>query len=143
MILINPDEASSILDQHLSSIERHLMLIKCDLESLQLKIVAGDVGTETQANKTIGRINHWVRSAIQTEMKIAEQKKQKPGLDVEDMGSTLMKNGIRSGADWIVCANALTRQKFLNEMTEGELLALPYLFEFWAMEHQLPPQGAG
>ena len=56
------------------------------------------------------------------------------------MGSTLMKHGIRSRADWIGCADALTRQKFLNEMTKGKLLALPYLFEFWAMEHQLPPQ---
>ena len=26
-------------------------------------------------------------------------------------------------------------------MTEGELLALPFLFEFWALEHQLPPDG--
>ena len=50
MILINLDEASSILDQLLSGIERKLMLIKRDLEILQLKIVAGDVGTETQAN---------------------------------------------------------------------------------------------
>jgi len=27
-------------------------------------------------------------------------------------------------------------------MSEQTLLALPYLFEFWAMEHQLPPPGA-
>ncbi len=27
-------------------------------------------------------------------------------------------------------------------MTEGELLALPFLFEFWALAHQLPPEGA-
>ncbi|CUH80174.1 Large terminase phage packaging protein [Tropicibacter naphthalenivorans] len=26
-------------------------------------------------------------------------------------------------------------------MTDGERLALPYLFEFWAHEHQLPPEG--
>ena len=26
-------------------------------------------------------------------------------------------------------------------MTDGERLALPYLFEFWAHEHQLPPDG--
>ena len=62
-ILINPNEASSILDQDLSNIERQLMLIKRDLEILQLKIVAGDVGTKTHVNKTIGRINHWVRLA--------------------------------------------------------------------------------
>ena len=30
---------------------------------------------------------------------------------------------------------------FLDELGEEEILALPYLFEFWAMEHQLPPSG--
>lgn len=30
---------------------------------------------------------------------------------------------------------------FLDELGEEEILALPYLFEFWAMEHQLPPAG--
>ena len=33
------------------------------------------------------------------------------------------------------------RDGFLNELTEGECLALPFIFEFWAMEHQLPPGG--
>ncbi len=33
------------------------------------------------------------------------------------------------------------RETFLNDLTEGALLALPYMFEFWALEHQLPPQG--
>ena len=33
------------------------------------------------------------------------------------------------------------RDEFLNGLDEGELLALPYLFEFWAMGHQLPPDG--
>jgi phage terminase large subunit-like protein len=30
---------------------------------------------------------------------------------------------------------------FLDALGEGALLALPYLFEFWAMPHQLPPGG--
>ncbi|MDU8911076.1 terminase family protein [Aestuariicoccus sp. MJ-SS9] len=34
------------------------------------------------------------------------------------------------------------RTSFLDDLTEGERLALPYLFVFWAMEHQLPPEGA-
>ncbi|SFG18877.1 Large terminase phage packaging protein [Palleronia marisminoris] len=33
------------------------------------------------------------------------------------------------------------QERFLAELTEGELTALPWLFEFWAMEHQLPPEG--
>ena len=32
-------------------------------------------------------------------------------------------------------------EEFLNGLSEGALLALPYLFEFWALEHQLPPEG--
>ncbi|SFA78178.1 Large terminase phage packaging protein [Poseidonocella pacifica] len=31
--------------------------------------------------------------------------------------------------------------EFLDELTEGELLALPFLFDFWALPHQLPPDG--
>ena len=34
------------------------------------------------------------------------------------------------------------QERFLNELDEGELRALPYLFDFWAMPHQLPPQGS-
>ncbi|WP_244615012.1 DNA-packaging protein [Pukyongiella litopenaei] len=29
----------------------------------------------------------------------------------------------------------------MNELSEGELCALPFLFEFWALPHQLPPAG--
>ena len=33
------------------------------------------------------------------------------------------------------------QEEFLSEFSEGELMALPYLFEVWAMKHQLPPEG--
>ncbi|TNF59274.1 MAG: hypothetical protein EP307_10710 [Rhodobacteraceae bacterium] len=57
------------------------------------------------------------------------------------MPSTLNGHALKSGADFIGCASPQTRQTFLNDLGEGELLALPYLFEFWALEHQLPPAG--
>ncbi|PZX17718.1 phage terminase large subunit-like protein [Palleronia aestuarii] len=41
----------------------------------------------------------------------------------------------------IASAPRVTQDRFLNELSEGALLALPFLFEFWAMEHQLPPPG--
>lgn len=41
----------------------------------------------------------------------------------------------------IASAPHATQERFLNELSEGALLALPFLFEFWAMEHQLPPPG--
>ncbi|MGR3549089.1 DNA-packaging protein [Pseudooceanicola sp.] len=47
-----------------------------------------------------------------------------------------------SGASWLASADAVATDLFLDDLTEGELLALPFLFEFWAMPHQLPPEGA-
>lgn len=32
--------------------------------------------------------------------------------------------------------------EFLNGLSDEALLALPWLFEFWALPHQLPPEGA-
>ena len=58
------------------------------------------------------------------------------------MPSILNAHALRSGASWIGSAARQVQEQFLNELTEGELLALPFLFEFWAMEHQLPPEGA-
>ncbi|WP_435311842.1 DNA-packaging protein [Primorskyibacter sedentarius] len=48
---------------------------------------------------------------------------------------------MRSGAAWIASADVAVRNEFLNSMPKGELLALPFIFEFWAMDHQLPPEG--
>ncbi len=31
--------------------------------------------------------------------------------------------------------------KFLDSLTDNQLAALPWLFEFWALPHQLPPEG--
>ena len=33
------------------------------------------------------------------------------------------------------------QRSFLDNLTEAELAALPYLFEFWTLPHQLPPFG--
>ena len=57
------------------------------------------------------------------------------------MPSTLSGPGLTSGASWIASAAPHVQSAFLNSLTEGELLALPYLFDFWAFDHQLPPKG--
>ena len=69
-ILITPDERSSDLDQHLTSIQRQLALIKRDLEILHEQIPADEIGSETQAKKTMESIKHLLRLAMETEMKI-------------------------------------------------------------------------
>ncbi len=60
----------------------------------------------------------------------------------EPQPSTWSPSGIRSGAGWIACADVAVQAEFLESLSDVELAALPWLFEFWALEHQLPPDGA-
>lgn len=49
---------------------------------------------------------------------------------------------MKSGAAWLASATPEAIDAFLAGMSDNALLALPWLFEFWAMPHQLPPEGA-
>lgn len=55
--------------------------------------------------------------------------------------STSTKHDLRSGSAWLACADKNTEAAFLEGLDENALAALPWLFEFWALPHQLPPQG--
>ncbi len=48
---------------------------------------------------------------------------------------------MKSAAGWLACAPPAMRARFLNGLSDGALAALPYLFEFWALPHQIPPLG--
>ncbi|MCC6000610.1 MAG: DNA-packaging protein [Pararhodobacter sp.] len=54
---------------------------------------------------------------------------------------TLAPHAPRSDAEWIACAPPQIREAFLEGLSDETLLALPWLFEFWALPHQVPPQG--
>ncbi|KEO59211.1 ATP-binding protein [Thioclava indica] len=49
---------------------------------------------------------------------------------------------LRSGAAWLACATPKDVDAFLEGLDDNALLALPWIFEFWALPHQLPPSGA-
>ncbi len=55
--------------------------------------------------------------------------------------SILPKPDLRSGANFLACEGAEIWDRFLDNLSREELLALPFLFEFWAMPHQLAPEG--
>jgi len=57
------------------------------------------------------------------------------------MPSTSPQPDMRSAAAWIVSEGQDAQEDFLAALTEAELFALPWIFEFWAMPHQLPPEG--
>ncbi|WP_306130587.1 glycoside hydrolase TIM-barrel-like domain-containing protein [Roseovarius sp. MMSF_3350] len=58
-----------------------------------------------------------------------------------DTPSISTKPGKVSDVDWLVSEGPETQKEFLDSLSDGEVLALPYLFEFWAMDHQRPPEG--
>lgn len=49
---------------------------------------------------------------------------------------------MRSAAVWLASATPDVVDEFLHGLSEGSFLALPWVFEFWALPHQLPPEGA-
>lgn len=55
--------------------------------------------------------------------------------------STSPKCGIVSGAALIASGPLEVQAEFLADLSNEEVMALPYLFEFWALPHQLPPEG--
>jgi phage terminase large subunit-like protein len=54
---------------------------------------------------------------------------------------TMTLSGLKSGANLIASERASAQKAFLSDLTDKQLQALPYLFEFWAMSHQVPPEG--
>jgi len=55
--------------------------------------------------------------------------------------STLGPQETRSPAEFLACAPPEMMTEFLDSLTDATLAALPWLFEFWAAPHQLPPDG--
>ena len=63
----------------------------------------------------------------------------------EDMAETSLISDLpelKLGARLIASETAETQDRFLNELSEGAIGALLYMFDFWALPHQLPPEGA-
>ncbi len=49
---------------------------------------------------------------------------------------------MKSGAGWLGSATPDVVDEFLGGLSEAALMALPWMFEFWALPHQLAPEGA-
>ncbi len=49
---------------------------------------------------------------------------------------------MKSGAAWLSCAPPQEVNDFLEGLSSNAFLALPWMFEFWALPHQLAPEGA-
>ncbi len=48
---------------------------------------------------------------------------------------------LRSGAASLAYATPQETHDFLSSLSENALQSLPYMFEFWALDHQMPPDG--
>lgn len=48
---------------------------------------------------------------------------------------------MRWGAAWISSETRLVQELFLDDLEDEDIRALPFIWEFWAHEHQLAPEG--
>jgi phage terminase large subunit-like protein len=49
---------------------------------------------------------------------------------------------MKSGSVWLASATQGEIDEFLGGLSDNALLSLPWVFEFWALPHQMPPSGA-
>lgn len=52
-----------------------------------------------------------------------------------------MRPEMRSAAGWLASAPPEQVDAFLKGLSDHALMSLPWLFEFWALPHQVPPDG--
>jgi hypothetical protein len=55
--------------------------------------------------------------------------------------STLRPPGTKSALDWRAFETPREETAFLDTLSENALARLAWLFEFWALPHQCPPEG--
>ncbi|MEM1428769.1 MAG: terminase family protein [Pseudomonadota bacterium] len=56
--------------------------------------------------------------------------------------STLPPRALRYVAGWLSSGTPKDETEFLESLSDETLRALPWIFEFWALPHQIPPEGA-
>lgn len=59
----------------------------------------------------------------------------------ESLPSISALQELKSGSALLASAKPEEQKAFLDSLKDNELASLPWLFEFWAHEHQLPPEG--
>ena len=141
MVLITPDEGPTGLSTSIDALERQLSDMREDLEGLYSRIRGGELEQLKNASRATSEIRQWLKIAIEAEAQLEKTQKAGKKASFAITRSTSERHDLRSGAAWIVSEGPDAQDEFLDSLDEGELMALPYLFEFWALEHQLPPRG--
>ena len=72
-------------------------------------------------------------------MRTESEKRAEPPTAV--VPSTSMLREMRSGAALLASVPQVEREAFLDDLSDEAIAALPHVFEFWALDHQLAPEG--
>ncbi len=70
---------------------------------------------------------------------MTQRSNDKAGSGQDSLTSTQQE--MKSAAGWLASETPELAETFLSDLSENALAALPWLFEFWALPHQLPPEG--
>jgi phage terminase large subunit-like protein len=66
---------------------------------------------------------------------------RRSGESLPEVRSTLTRQGTKSLGELLACVSEAEVAVFLGGLSKNALTALPWMFEFWALAHQIPPVG--
>jgi hypothetical protein len=118
-----------------------------DLAVMELRrtikaIQAGEFNEVKAAQTAIRDLRATALAVLQERGKVDQLRKQIAGHVGAGGHSTLTRPELKSGAAWLASAAPEEVDEFLSGLSQNALLALPWVFDFWALPHQLPPRGA-
>ena len=104
-------------------------------------LIAGIGQTDGQTPKAVMSKLMELETVHTTILRSQEAFHEKYKIPIPRVASTTMQSALTLGANLIASAPRLKQTAFLKSLDDQTLQALPYLFEFWAMPHQVPPAG--
>ena len=127
--VISRDKYRAIVAQYSSEIVEIFQAVKYDTKADTARLV-----------KYVRDLDNAGQQLLNIEVKLSyEESKSKETCGETDIDFDAMRQSIGRRLDRL--RRAQGPKDFIKELTEDELRALPWIFEFWAMEHQLPPDG--
>ena len=113
-----------------------------ELERTMNALKAGEFNEVKAAQAAIRDLRETAQHVLRERGKVDQLRKQIAGHVGAGGHSTLTRPELKSGAAWLASAAPEEVDDFLSGLSQNALLALPWVFEFWALPHQLPPRGA-
>ncbi len=136
-------EGDGIPDDFLGFTEDMYRWAIADLRTLIAAIEAGRIEDIKAAKTAVKDLREVGKLLVQERAHVEALRKQVAGSVGTGTELDLGPRAMKSGAVWLASATQEEIDSFMAGLSEATLLALPFIFEFWALPHQLPPRETG